>query len=236
MELIERFKHFGEALFETLRWENGNFFTPLSYHYERMKRGADFFEIPYPPFEEFENFLKRKLENLPKGQTYYVKVLLLSLGEGYYGGRAKAYRLETVIKPYKPLEGLLKITLSVYKKHSQNPIWNYKTANFLFNVLVKREAVKKGFYDALVLNEKGNITETSSANFYCLKNGVLYTPPVNCGVLPGVYRRILLEQGKAIEKPLHISELKGCEKFYISNSLLGLREVELIFSNTINIL
>ena len=232
---MERFKHFGEALFETLRWERGKFYTPLEYHYERLKRGAEFFEIPYPTFGEFITFLEHNLEGLSREGTYYVKILLLSLGEGYYGGKAKEYRLEVVVKPFKPPRGVLKLTLSSYKKHSNNPLWNFKTSNFLFNVLVKREALKRGFYDAIVLNEKGNITETSSANFYCQKNGKLYTPPVKCGVLPGIYRRILLEQGKAVEKPIHLSELGGCEKFFISNSLLGLREIELEFIDNIKL-
>jgi len=97
----------------------------------------------------------------------------------------------------------------------------------LFNVLVKREAASRGFYDAIVLNEKGRVTETSSANFYCLRNGILLTPPVEEGLLPGVTRRVLLEKGRAIERSLNLEDLKGCEKFFISNSLLGLREVKL---------
>jgi branched-subunit amino acid aminotransferase/4-amino-4-deoxychorismate lyase len=93
--------------------------------------------------------------------------------------------------------------------------------------LVKKEATSRGFYDALILNERGFITETSSANFYCLKDGTLLTPPLEDGLLPGITRRVLLETDKAIEVQLEPDFLKKCEKFYISNSLLGLKEINI---------
>ncbi len=223
---VERFIHFGEGLFETLRWQEGKFFTPLEYHYQRLQSGASFFEIPYPTFEVFKKFLEKHLKefkNQPK--PFYVKFLLLSLGEGYYGGKATDYRLKVVIKPFNPPKGKLTLTISPFRKCSANPLWRFKTTNFLFNVKVKKEALKRGFYDALVLNEFERITETSSANFYCQKDGVLLTPPTEEGLLEGVYRRLLLEQGKAFQHPLRLEDLKTCERFFISNSLLGLREV-----------
>ena len=231
MGSVERFKHFGEGLFETLKWEKGEFQTPIEYHYERLSQGAEFFQIPYPPFGEFKNFLEKLIgEYKNLSEPLYVKVLLLSLGEGYFAGRAKSYRLEGVVKPYTPPKGELVLTISPFKRHSANPLWRFKTTNFLFNIAVKREAASRGYYDALILNEKGHITETSSANFYCLKGGLLLTPPLEDGLLPGIKRRLLLESGKAIERSLTLEDLTRCEKFFISNSLLGLREVKVDLS------
>ena len=228
----ERFKHFGEGLFETLRWERGTFQTPIEYHYERLSQGAQFFRIPYPPFEEFETFVKKLLEGYRHlSGPLYVKVLLLSLGEGYFAGEAKSYRLEGVVKPYTPPKGQLVLTVSPFKRHSANPLWRFKTTNFLFNIAVKREAASRGYFDALILNEKGRVTETSSANFYCLKGEKLLTPPVEEGLLPGILRRVLLEEGRAVERSLTLEDLSRCEKFFISNSLLGLREVKVDLSS-----
>ena len=225
--MADRFKHFGEGLFETFKVENGKFPKHFEFHYERLKTGAEFFKIPCPTFEEFKSFVEKKLREFKTSKPLYVKVLLLSVGESYYGGLAEDYKLEAVVKPLKLPEGLLTLTLSPYKRHSQNPIWRFKTLNFLFNISVKREAASRGFYDALILNERGNITETSSANFYCLKEGLLLTPPVSEGLLPGITRRVLIEEGKAKEEILKPKDLRGCERFFISNSLMGLREVEI---------
>ncbi len=228
METVERFKHYGEALFETFKVENGKLPETFDYHYERLIGGASFFGIPYPSFERFKSFVEDHIRfTKMKGGPFYVKVLLLSLGGGYFVDEPTDYRLEIVVKPFVPPKGPLVLTLSSYRRHSKNPVWRFKTANYLFNVLVKREARKKGFFDALILNEEGRITETSSANFYCLKDGVLITPPISEGLLPGITRRVLLEEGKAVEGKISLSDLKKCEKFFISNALAGLVEVEL---------
>ncbi|RTZ60901.1 MAG: aminodeoxychorismate lyase [Gammaproteobacteria bacterium] len=233
MEKVDRFKHFGEGLFETFKVEGGKLPPHFEYHYERLKEGASFLGIPHPTFGEFKSFTEKHIRFTKNTDTpFYVKVLLLSLGSGYYGDFPNSYRLEIVVKPLRLPPKDLTLTLSGFKKCSSNPLWRFKTTSFLFNVLVKREALKRGFYDAVVLNERGNITETSSANFYCLRDGVLLTPPVSEGLLPGVTRRVLLEEGKAQEEVLPLEELPKCEKFFISNALLGLREVTLVLEQT----
>jgi 4-amino-4-deoxychorismate lyase len=232
MELSERYKHFGEGLFETFKVENGKLPTHFEYHYERLTKSANFFQIPAPTFEEFKTFVEKNIAFTKReGGAFAVKVLLLSLGGSYYGASATDYKLEIFIKKYTPPSADLTLTISPYRRHSANPIWRHKTTGgFIFNSLVKKEATSRGFYDALILNERGFITETSSANFYCLKDGTLLTPPLEDGLLPGITRRVLLEQKQAKEFRIEISFLKKCEKFFISNSLLGLREVKINFN------
>jgi len=226
---MNRFIHFGEGLFETFKVEGGKLPKLFEYHYERLKEGAKFFEIPYPPFEVFKGFVENRIRFTKKVTTpFYVKVLLLSLGDPYFGGKSRDYRLNIVVKPFRPPKGPFTLTVSPFRRHSCNPLSRYKTLNYLFNVNVKREALKRGFYDALILNERNHITETSSANFYCLtKDGTLITPPLEEGLLPGITRRHLLETGKAVEGSLALDDLKRCKKFFISNALLGLKEVQL---------
>jgi 4-amino-4-deoxychorismate lyase len=227
--LSERFKHFGEGLFETFKVENGKLPPYFEYHYERLKRGAEFFKIPYPSFETFKTFVENNTSFTKKeGGIFAVKVLLLSLGDAYFGGKPADYKLEIFIKEYRPPKAEIALTFSPYRRHSLNPLWRFKTTGgYLFNVAVKREALSRGFYDALILNEKGHVTETSSANFYCLKDGTLITPPVEDGLLEGVTRRVLLEKGKATEGVIKPEDLKECEGFYVSNSLMGLVRVNL---------
>ena len=223
--MVNRTSFFGEGLFETFKVENGKLPPTFELHYERLKEGAVFFDIPYPSFGIFKNFVENRVRFTKNfGGPFYVKVVLLSIGDPYFGGKVTDYKLHITVKPFNPPKGDLVLTISPYRRHSQNPLWRFKTTNYLFNVLVKKEATKRGFYDALILNERGNITETSSANFYCLKDGILITPPLEDGLLPGVTRRVLLEKGKAVEGIVSLEDLKRYEKFFISNALLGLRE------------
>jgi len=226
--MVNRTTFFGEGLFETFKVENGKLPPTFGLHYERLKEGAVFFDIPYPSFGIFKNFVENRIRFTKNfGEPFYVKVVLLSIGEPYFGGKATDYKLHITVKPFYPPKGALVLTISPFRRHSKNPLWRFKTTNYLFNVLVKKEATKRGFYDALILNERGNITETSSANFYCLREGTLITPPAEEGLLPGITRRVLLEKGKAVEGLVSLEDLKRCEKFFISNALLGLKKVKL---------
>jgi 4-amino-4-deoxychorismate lyase len=166
---------------------------------------------------------------ISEGTELYIKLLVISLGDLYYGGKAKKSHLEVLVKKYQRPQKPLKLTLSPFRKISSSPLNQIKTTNNLLNVLVKRQALKEGFYDALILNEKDYITETSSANFYCLKGDYFYTPPLECGVLNGTYRQYLFQTLPIREEKLRVKDLHSCEKFFISNALLGLVEVDLEF-------
>ncbi|MBU2103341.1 MAG: aminotransferase class IV, partial [Candidatus Omnitrophica bacterium] len=64
-------------------------------------------------------------------------------------------------------------------------------------------------------------------NLFIKKNQRLYTPPVSCGLLPGVLRQRLIEAGRAREKILHIRDIRQADAVYIGNSVRGLFEVEI---------
>ena len=77
------------------------------------------------------------------------------------------------------------------------------------------------------MNEKGEITEGTFTNIGILKDGIIYTPPIECGLLNGITRQKLLNEGEAKEKILYPSDLKTAEKIYCFNSVRGIVEVTL---------
>jgi len=79
-------------------------------------------------------------------------------------------------------------------------------------------------HDALLWNERGEITETSIDNIVVRIDGELVTPPVECGLLPGTFRAWLLDQGKLRERAITIEELKRSERIYVVNSVRKWRE------------
>jgi len=89
-------------------------------------------------------------------------------------------------------------------------------------------ASEKGFDDALFLNERGEVTEGAISNLFVEKNGRMFTPPIDCGVLPGVYRRHLLDSRSNIEeRVLTLDDLREADAVYICNAVRGLRKVEI---------
>lgn len=87
-------------------------------------------------------------------------------------------------------------------KESLNP--GIKTGNYLNNVLAKMEARKAGAADALMLNPTGQLTECTTSNFFFISGQRLMTPSLNCGILSGITREVVLrlarENGVLVEE------------------------------------
>ena len=89
-----------------------------------------------------------------------------------------------------------------------------------------KEALRKGYDEVLFLNERDEVTEGAISNVFIEKDGQWFTPPVRCGLLPGIYRRHLLEtKPGAGEKILRLEDLAAADAVYISNAVRGLRKV-----------
>ena len=90
------------------------------------------------------------------------------------------------------------------------------------------EARDNGFFDAIMLNSKGNITETTSANFFALKHGNIYSPPGTEGVLYGVTREKIINNFPVIEQEIPLASLKEFDNLFITSVAIGARKIESI--------
>ena len=106
-----------------------------------------------------------------------------------------------------------------HKVNSSNPFLYHKTSI--------RFAAPKDVFDEIGVNEKGEITEGTFTNIGVQLNGVIYTPPLECGLLNGITRQKLLREGAIQEKILYPSDLASAEKIFCFNSVRGMVEVGL---------
>lgn len=90
-----------------------------------------------------------------------------------------------------------------------------------------RLTARTGCFDVLFRNTRGEVTEGSFTNVFLERNGMLLTPPLASGLLPGVLRAELLETGRAREVVLYPQDLK-IGRLYLGNSLRGLIAAELV--------
>jgi para-aminobenzoate synthetase/4-amino-4-deoxychorismate lyase len=86
---------------------------------------------------------------------------------------------------------------------------------------VLADARAKGCDDALFLNERGEVTECAIHNVMIAKEGKLVTPPVECGLLPGVYRRYMLASHPEVQEAL--DDILSADRILVFNSVRGLR-------------
>jgi branched-chain amino acid aminotransferase len=126
--------------------------------------------------------------------------------------------------PDKCYEKGVAVNIARSRRNSQSILSNFKVLNYLDSILARNEAYPEGFFDAIFLNEAGYISEASTSNVFIVSGNRLATPSLDCGVLPGITRKVVLElsryagvgvsEGKFLE-----SELKNGDEAFITNSM-----------------
>ncbi len=206
---------YGEGLFETILWRGRT--KKLIRHYRRLKNSADFFKIPCPSFDEFVEAIEKETGNL---KDVYVKFCLISEGDTRFYSYPDNYRIIVVVRSVKQLRSV-RLTLSPFRRNSRDPLVYHKTMNYLFNILVKRKALKDGYDDAIILNEIDEITECSSSNLLILKDDIILTPSVQCGLLRGTTLELLIERFDIRETRIGLEDLLEADSVFVTNSISG---------------
>jgi branched-chain amino acid aminotransferase len=124
----------------------------------------------------------------------------------------------------------LALTVSPYRLLSGSPLAGVKSTAYVGQLLALDEARARGFDEALMLNERGEIAEATTANVFWLRDGELFTPSLATGCLSGVTRRIVLEAARArrtrvVEGGFALSELRSADEVFLTNSTRGVMPV-----------
>lgn len=126
-----------------------------------------------------------------------------------------------------------RLLVQPHGRHAQAPLAGTKTLTWSHNLVLVEEAHAQGFDDVLLLNERGEVAECTSANIFVARGGVLRTPPLDSGALPGVSRKLLLaaapEHGLRIEEAvLREPDLEQAEEIFITSTTRQVQAVERI--------
>ncbi len=125
-----------------------------------------------------------------------------------------------------------KLTISEGARAGAGVTAQYKTLAYIENIVAHNEAVAAGADDALLLNPAGNVACAATANIFVIApDGVVATPPVADGVLPGIVRGVLLEIADSAgivitERSISPDDLNG-GMIFLTNSLIGLAPARL---------
>jgi branched-chain amino acid aminotransferase len=119
----------------------------------------------------------------------------------------------------------IQLTFSPFSINSASPLAGVKSCNYLEHLLAREEARKRGFDEALRLNERGEIVSACMANLFWLSNGRLFTPGLETGCLAGTTREFILENVACEEMETERDVLLTAESLFISSAGFGVREV-----------
>jgi para-aminobenzoate synthetase/4-amino-4-deoxychorismate lyase len=190
-------------LLESLLLEHGEFFL-LERHLERLRESARYFR-----FRLDEAAVRARLEALRQQQPGRCKVRLLLSLDG-------ALTLEAQ-ELAAPTGAILQVAVHPEPVDSSNPFLCHKTTRR--EVYERARQARPDCDDVLLWNERGEMTESCVANLVFTQDGALWTPPRECGLLPGTFRQELLERGEIRERVLHREDLAGVEAVHLINSV-----------------
>ncbi len=224
---------YGEGVFETFRYK-GKLPKFIDKHYQRLIEGAKLLKIPAITKDDFIYYIEETVKKFEDKSDLYVKTILVSEGNSYFPLIPETSNLLVVAKPFKPIDKKeINLIVSPFKVHSSDPLLKIKSTNFARNIIAKRYALEKGYFDVLFLNENNEVTETSSANIFWIKGKYLYTPSLDCGLLNGITRQFVIQKAPSegfvvVEGRFTLKDLENADRIFITNSLNGILRVRKI--------
>lgn len=122
---------------------------------------------------------------------------------------------------HKPPE-IFRLALSPFRVNSASPLAGVKSCNYLENILALEDAKKRGFDEAIRLNEKNEIVSAATANIFWTKDERIFTPAVETGCLRGTTREFLLENFPVREKKSGVGELADADEIFLTSAGIGI--------------
>jgi para-aminobenzoate synthetase/4-amino-4-deoxychorismate lyase len=198
-------------LLETMLWSPGTDYALLEHHLTRISRSAAYFNFAFDP-RKVRDALAAFAAGLAAGSH---RVRLLVSHQGHV-------RCEAVPVDSDPLQFRDVALASGPIDRNDVFLYHKTTRRAVYEAAVK---ACPGTDDVLLFNEAGEVTETTVANIAVGIGGILYTPPVRSGLLPGTQRAMMLEQGLLRERVLTIDEVLRSPDIHLLNSVRGMQRV-----------
>ncbi len=200
----------GLRLIETLRCEAGHY-PRLAGHLARLRRSAASFGFVFD-----EAAVRAQLQALPVQGVARVRLTL---------GQAGDCRVEAFPFGDEPV-GPRRAVLAAGVIDADDPLRRHKTTErAIYDQALAELAGDPTVFDAVFLNQRGELAEGARSTIFVERGGILLTPPLTSGALPGVLRAELLASGRAREAVLWPADLAG--GFWLGNALRGLIAVSL---------
>lgn len=191
---------YGDGVFEGMRSYHGKVFR-LKEHLDRLWDSARSIWLNIPISQE--QMAAAVNDTLAKNgiRDGYIR-LIVTRGSGTLGLDPNKCPVPEVIiitdhiqlYPKEFYENGLKIvTAATVRNHTAALSPRIKSLNYLNNILAKIEGLRAGCVEALMLNTQGEVAECTGDNIFLVKGGVLFTPPIDAGILEGITRNAVIE-------------------------------------------
>ncbi|MHC4157479.1 MAG: branched-chain-amino-acid transaminase [Planctomycetota bacterium] len=232
---------YGDGVFEGIRVYDGRVFE-LDVHIKRLYESAKVIRLEIPMSK---GKLIRAVEKTTEANGVidgYIR-LVVTRGPGTLGLNpfiCEGARLVIIadniqLYPEELYEkGMKVISATTVRNHPLAIPPQIKSLNYLNNILAKIEALDNDVPEAIMYNHEGYVAEATGDNVFIVKDGVIYTPPVQAGALVGITRAVVIRLAKeenieVVEKNLTRFDLYVCDEFFLTGTaaeVIGIVEID----------
>jgi branched-chain amino acid aminotransferase len=220
----------GWGVFSTIRVYDGVLFA-WERHFARMQRDALRLRVPFPASSDelHERLLSLVEANHAHNST--LRVVVVRNQGGMWQGPAATRPFDVVAftADVNRWGDSVRLGMVPHARHAASEFAGVKYLSWSENLTWNERAHEQGFDEVILLNERGEIAELTSANIFTVHGGRVSTPPLSSGCLPGITRATLLEIAKVEERALLPADLESADEVFISSTtreLMPVSEVE----------
>jgi branched-chain amino acid aminotransferase len=221
----------GWGIFTTLRISRGEAFA-YERHWRRLEKDAAITRIPMPCSAAKVRVHLHEVIRANQVAEGCARVYFVYNSVGYWQSAERHPQVDLIIYSAGLPEhrDVVRLALREHGRHAASPMAGVKSISWLNNVWAVAEAQKEGYDEVVMLNERGEVAECTSANIFAVKEGKILTPPLNSGCLEGVTRGILMEIAPeaglpVVEQALRPEDLYSAEEVFISSTNRNLIDV-----------
>ena len=225
----------GWGVFTTLRVADG---VPFAWerHWARITRDAAALHVPLP---EDSDGLRRGLLNLVEANqapNCTLRMVIVRNGGGMWAGpsNGRACDVIALTADSKDWGDSVKLAYVRHARHAACQFAGTKILSWAMNLTWIETAQQRGFDEVILLNERGEVAECTSANIFIANGSEVWTPPLSSGCLPGITREVVLGEIRVpgirvSEKTVMPGDLENADEVFITSTtrdLLPVRQVE----------
>jgi branched-chain amino acid aminotransferase len=230
----------GWGVFSTLRVAGGVLFA-FERHWERMLRDASALRVPFPSDPEWMRSRLLRLVEANAAPDATLRVVVVRNRGGIWEGpdTGRDFDLIALTSGLKDWGAGVKLAVHPQARHAGCDFRGTKILAWALNLAMLEEAQTRGFDEVILLNERGEVSECTSANLFAARGRTVCTPPLASGCLPGVTRELLLTEVRAPgieveERTLRLEDLERADEVFITSTTRDLLPVLAIGERPLN--
>jgi branched-chain amino acid aminotransferase len=221
----------GWGVFTTLRIYDG---VPFAFerHWARMEKDAKLLHVPLTHDREQVRGHIAELIRANRAENSVARLCIVRNQGGFWEGPGIASPADLICltADLKPWPDSVRLTVARNARHAGSGFAGTKILSWAYNLTWVEDAQSRGYDEVILLNERQEAAECTSANLFAALDGEVVTPPLSSGCLPGVTRDILVEEiGGIAQRPLRLEDLYRAQEVFITSTtreLLAVSEID----------